>query len=162
MAQSLNHKVLVVDDDEKLLRLLSIQLGRAKYEVETAPNAERALGRLAFFKPDAIITDLRMDGMDGMGLFERVHERQPGLPVIVLTAHGTIPEAVGATNRGVFAYLTKPFDGEQLLEVLEQALRTSGLAGTNEDWRAGIITRSEAMETLFEQAARAARSDSSV
>ena len=97
MGRSLNHKVLVVDDDEKLLRLLSIQLGRAKYEVETAPNAERALGRLAFFRPDAIITDLRMDGMDGMGLFERVHERHPGLPGIVLTAHGTIPEAVGAT-----------------------------------------------------------------
>jgi len=163
MAQAaVNQRVLIVDDDEKLLRLLAIKLSRANYEVETAPSAERALGRLAFFKPDAIITDLRMDGIDGMGLFERVHERHPGLPVIVLTAHGTIPEAVGATKRGVFAFLTKPFDGEQLLEALDQAMRTSGRASRNADWRDGIITRSSAMETLFEQAERAARSDSSV
>jgi two-component system response regulator GlrR len=159
---AVNHRVLVVDDDEKLLRLLAIKLSRANYEVETAPSAERALGRLALFRPDAIITDLRMEGIDGLGLFERVHERHPGLPVIVLTAHGTIPEAVGATKRGVFAYLTKPFDGEQLLEALDQAIRTSGKASQNEDWREGIITRSGAMEALFEQAARAARSDSSV
>jgi len=155
-------KVLVVDDDEKLLRLLSIKLSRASYEVETAASAERALGRLACFRPDAIVTDLRMDGLDGMQLFERVHERHPGLPVIVLTAHGTIPEAVGATKRGVFAFLTKPFDGEQLLEALEQAVRTSGNANMSQDWREGIITRSEAMDQLFEQAGRAARSDSSV
>jgi two-component system response regulator GlrR len=156
------HKVLVVDDDEKLLRLLSIKLSRASYEVETAPSAERALARLGVFKPDAIVTDLKMTGLDGMGLFERVQERYPGLPVIMLTAHGTIPEAVGATKRGVFAYLTKPFDGEELLEALDQAVRTTGRASANEEWRAGIITRSEAMETLFEHAARAARSDSSV
>jgi two-component system, NtrC family, response regulator GlrR len=157
-----NPRVLVVDDDEKLLRLLSIQLSRANYVVETVPSAERALGRLCSFRPDAVITDLKMEGLDGMGLFERVHERHPGVPVIMLTAHGTIPEAVGATKRGVFAYLTKPFDSDQLLEVLEQAVRTSGAASAGEDWRDGIVTRSEAMTMLFEQAARAARSDSSV
>jgi two-component system, NtrC family, response regulator GlrR len=155
-------RILVVDDDEKLLRLLAIQLKRASYEVETVASAERALACLPTFRPDAIVTDLRMEGIDGMGLFERVHERHPGLPVIVLTAHGTIPEAVGATKRGVFAFLTKPFDGEELLDVLQQALRTTGSANASKDWCDGIITRSEAMEALFEQAARAARSDSSV
>ena len=106
-----------------LLKLLSLRLEAFDYIVETATNGQQALGKLAIFQPRLIITDLRMDGMDGQALFNQVHARYPLLPVIILTAHGTIPDAVDATRKGVFSYLTKPFNSKQLLENIELALK---------------------------------------
>lgn len=103
-------KILIVDDDADLLELLAIRLTAAGYEVETVQNAEAALNHLDVSRPHLVITDMQMGGMDGMALFEHIHRTTPTLPVIILTAHGTIPDAVAATQRGVFGYLSKPFD----------------------------------------------------
>ncbi len=160
-------RILVVDDDPSLLRLLSLRLESAGYEVEAVESAEKALACLASFQPYLIITDLRMGGMDGMALFETVHSRYPALPVIILTAHGSIPDAVAATKRGVFGFLTKPFDTQQLMEQVEKAFLLSGGmpdAGQAEDesWREGIITRSPLMEDVLRQARMIAVSDASL
>lgn len=116
------HRVLVVDDDKGLLRLLSLRLSSAGYEVMAVASGEQALDRIPGFQPHLVITDLKMDGMDGMTLFSRVHSRNPSLPVLILTAHGTIPDAFEAAGRGVSAYLTKPFDSKVLLEHVARAL----------------------------------------
>ncbi len=155
-------RVLVVDDDPSLLRLLHIRLQAAGYDVETAESARAALARVEQASPDVVITDLRMEGMDGLGLLRELQQRQPGLPVLLLTAHGTIPEAVDATRNGAVAFLTKPVDRDELLRELEQALSVSALAAVPEDWRADIITRNSRMDELLEQARRAAATNTSV
>ncbi|MGB8543760.1 MAG: response regulator, partial [Azonexus sp.] len=108
--------VLVVDDDEDILRLLSIRLRARGFRVSTAASAEEALARIAVDPPRAVVSDVRLPGRDGLALFEEIRSTRPTLPVILLTAHGTIPDAVDATSRGVFGYLTKPFDSQVLLE----------------------------------------------
>ena len=160
-------KILVVDDDPSLLRLLSMRLTAAGFIVETASSSEHALGKLAVVQPQLVITDLRMDGMDGMALFRLLHERNPLLPVIILTAHGTIPDAVSATQSGVFGYLTKPFDSKDLLDCVRRALRLGGSGenagnGADQEWRADIVARSSAMEELLDRARRVAESDASI
>ncbi len=159
-------RILIVDDDVKLLRLLAIRLRREGLLIETAENARQALAALPRFLPQVVVTDVRMSGMDGMALFDAIHAQQPTLPVIILTAHGTIPDAVDAAQRGVFAYLTKPFESDQLLESLRKALRVAGAAPgdleVDSRWREAIITRSPAMEALLAQARRVAQTNSSV
>ncbi|HXZ92029.1 MAG TPA: sigma 54-interacting transcriptional regulator [Burkholderiales bacterium] len=157
-------KILLVDDDKDLLQLIAMRLSAAGYAVATADSGESALASLAVSRPQLVITDLRMHGMDGLALFDAIHRHAPSLPVVILTAHGTIPEAVAATRRGVFSFLTKPFDSKLLLDTVADALRLSSppAGGQGEDWRAGIITRSPAMEDLLAQARRVAASDASV
>ncbi len=113
---------MLVDDDRDLLRLLSMRLLAAGYEVTAVTSGEEALARLAESPPHVMVTDLQMDGMDGMTLFNHVHQAYPSLPVLILTAHGTIPDAFDAASRGVFSYLTKPFNSNILLSHLERAL----------------------------------------
>ena len=161
-------RILLVDDDLSLLRLLSLRLEAAGFEVLPVESGQLAMDRLPGFRPDLLITDLRMDGMDGMALFEQVHRRHPFLPTIILTAHGTIPDAVHATKQGVFSFLTKPFENRDLLEQIRQALDQSrlseALSGSGDDsrWRAEIITRNAAMEELLSRAYRVAGGDASV
>ena len=161
-------RILLVDDDPALLRLLSIRLTAAGYDVATAESGSQALAQLAVRYPHLVITDLRMDGMDGLALFDSVHRSHPTLPVIILTAHGSIPEAVAATQRGVFGFLTKPFDGKDLMTQIERALRLSGSPqeherGSSDDaWRKAILTRSPLMEDVLRQARLVAESDASV
>jgi two-component system response regulator GlrR len=166
---SLRPSILVVDDDPDLLRLMQIRLAAAGYAVTTADSGERALAQLAAARPRLVVTDLRMSGMDGMALFQAIHAAHPALPVIILTAHGTIPDAVSAVKRGVFGYLTKPFDAKELLAEIERALRAGG--GTSlehaepaEDqaWRRDIITRNPVMEDVLTKARLVAESDASV
>lgn len=123
------YRILLVDDDLGLLRLLSIRLSAAGYEIEAVESAELALKVLPVFRPHLIISDMKMGGMDGMTLFARVRSRDPVLPVIILTAHGTIPDAVEAIRRGVAGYLTKPFDSKILLEQVAQALSKAEKSG---------------------------------
>lgn len=162
------HKILLVDDDTGLLKLLSIRLKSSGYEIETATNARHALARLAAFQPHLVITDLRMGDMDGLALFDRIHQQYPSLPVILLTAHGTIAGAVDATRKGIFSYLTKPFDSQQLLKEINQALQQGHTFSTNKEgsndnsWRIDIITQSRVMEELLTQAQRLAKSDVSI
>ena len=162
------NRILVVDDDPALLRLLSMRLSAAGYEVAAVESGEKAIAQTPTFQPHLVITDLRMNGMDGMALFDQIHERNQTLPVIILTAHGSIPEAVDATSRGVFGYLTKPFDSKELLEQVKRALRVTGEPPEHhggdgaEDWRQGIVTRSPLMEDLLGQTLLVASSSASI
>ena len=156
-------RILLVDDDKDLLQLIALRLRAAGYSVRTAESAEAALASLSAERPHLVVSDLRMHGMDGLALFDAIRREAPDLPVVILTAHGTIPEAVDATRRGVFGFLTKPFDSKVLLDTVADALRLSGAPhGEGEEWREGIITRSPAMESLLAQARRVAATDASV
>ncbi len=159
-------RVLLVDDDPSLLKVLAIRLERQGYNVKTADCGKRALACLPGYRPHVVITDMRMDGMDGLALFDEIHKREPTLPVIVLTAHGTIPDAVDATQRGVFAYLTKPFERNQLVDIIERALKMFGERSDapleDAEWCAEIVTRSSKMETLLREAWMVSQSDASV
>ncbi|MEO6748639.1 MAG: sigma 54-interacting transcriptional regulator, partial [Casimicrobiaceae bacterium] len=159
--------VLLVDDDPDLLKLISLRLTSAGYRVRTADSGETALASIAVARPAAVISDLRMPGIDGLQLFEAIHRQDPAMPVIILTAHGTIPDAVAATQRGVFGFLTKPFDSQELLQKVAAAVSLSGDDPSKEymgagEWREGIITRSPRMEDLLRQARLVADSDASV
>lgn len=160
-------QVLVVDDDPGLLRLMQLRLEAAGYGATLADSGERALAQLAVARPQVVVTDLQMGGMDGMALFEAIRSENPALPVIILTAHGTIPDAVSAVKGGVFGYLTKPFDAKALLVEIERALTVSGAApnATGVDdgaWRSAIITRNPAMEEVLAKARLVAAGDAAV
>ena len=156
--------ILLVDDDPDILKLLSLRLIAAGYGVRAVDSGEKALAVLAASRPELVITDLKMGGMDGLTLFDEIRKQAPMLPVIILTAHGTIPDAVAATRRGVFGFQTKPFDGKHLLEQVEQALRLSGSGrgAGEEDWRSEFVTQSPKMEDILRQARLVAQSDASV
>jgi two-component system response regulator GlrR len=156
--------VLLVDDDPDILKLVSLRLAASGYAVTAADSGEKALAEFATARPQLVVTDLKMGGMDGLALFAALHAQAPALPVIILTAHGTIPDAVAATQSGVFGFLQKPFDPRALLEKVEQALKVSGAApkGGGEAWRRDIVTCSPQMEDLLRQAGLVARSDASV
>jgi two-component system response regulator GlrR len=160
-------RLLVVDDDPDMLRLLSMRLSSAGYQVTAVTSAETALTQLEIEHPQLVLSDVRLPGRDGLQLFDEIRKRHPSLPVILLTAHGTIPDAVEATARGVFTYLTKPYDGRELLEKIAQALALGAPASTpaksgDESWRAEIVSRSNRMSELLAEARMVAKSDASV
>ena len=160
-------RVLVVDDDEDLLQILTIRLKRNGYEVSAVSNGKSALHEVDVFRPHVVLADLRMEDMDGMTLLKNVKASQPTLPVLMLTAHGTIPDAVAAVAEGAFAFLTKPFDAELLLAKIEEAAVVAGGCAqgggdADEIWRAGIVTQSREMEALLKEAKLAARADVSI
>lgn len=163
-----HQKILLVDDDPSLLQLLSVRLSAAGLEVNTAVNAEQAVALIPSYLPQLVITDLRMEEMDGLALFHHLQHQYPTLPVIILTAHGTIKEAVAATHQGVFGFLTKPFDSKELLELIDKALSLNSTfqsrqpSSNEEPWREEIITRSIVMENLLRETQRVAQSDVSV
>jgi two-component system response regulator GlrR len=152
-------RVVLVDDDPGLLRLLTIRLKSEGYEVAACESAVQATTSIPRFRPDVVVTDLRMADVDGIALLRELQRRYPALPVILLTAHGTIPDAVEATKSGAFAFLTKPVDKDHLLEQLEKALQVSGFAGAQDEWRAGLVTRNAGMEDRLNRALQAAGSD---
>lgn len=160
----MSHKsahLLLVDDDPRLLKLLGLRLISEGYSVVTAESGAEGLRVLNREKVDLVISDLRMDEMDGMQLFAEIQKVQPGMPVIILTAHGSIPDAVAATQQGVFSFLTKPVDKDALYQAIDDALEQSAPA-TDERWREAIVTRSPLMLRLLEQARLVAQSDVSV
>lgn len=160
------YRILIVDDDQDLLRLLSMRLTGAGYEVSAAMSGEQAQAVMPTFRPHMVITDLRMDGMDGMALFDSIRSVNTSLPVIILTAHGSIPDAVSATKQGVFSFLTKPFDGKELLLEVKKALSLTGVglgrAEMDVKWREDIIFKSPVMEDLLNKAKLLAANDSNV
>jgi len=161
-------RILIVDDDPDLLRLLSMRLAGAGYRVAAVGSAEEALVRIAMERPQLVVSDVQLPGKDGLALFDAIRAQHPSLPVILLTAHGTIPDAVEATARGVYTYLTKPFDGKALLDTIAQALAVEGAgdpgtaAGEMEAWRADIVSRSTRMAEVLAEAKLVAASDASV
>ena len=151
--------ILLVDDDASLLKLLSMRLSASGYQISCAESAEEALEVLSE-KIDLLVTDLRMEGMDGMALFKQVQRLYPQLPVVIITAHGSIPEAVTATQQGVFGFLTKPIERDQLMQNIEAALAST--SRSEGEWRNNIISRSQTMEQLLQEAEQIAGSDVSV
>ena len=154
-------RLLLVDDDPGLLKLLGMRLVSEGYSVVTAESGPEALRVLGREKVDLVISDLRMDEMDGLQLFSEIQKGHPGMPVIILTAHGSIPDAVAATQQGVFSFLTKPVDKDALYTAIDEALEQRSPA-TDEAWRQAIVTRSPLMLRLLEQAGMVAQSDVSV
>ncbi|BBS38300.1 two-component system response regulator GlrR [Enterobacter sp. RHBSTW-00901] len=153
--------LLLVDDDPGLLKLLGMRLVSEGYSVVTAESGQEGLKVLGREKVDLVISDLRMDEMDGMQLFTEIQKQQPGMPVIILTAHGSIPDAVAATQQGVFSFLTKPVDKDALYKAIDSALEHTA-PSNDEAWRESIVTRSPIMLRLLEQARMVAQSDVSV
>ncbi|MCF8963856.1 two-component system response regulator GlrR [Providencia rettgeri] len=154
--------LLLVDDDPSLLKLLGMRLSSEGFKVTTAESGPEALKILQKEKLDLVISDLRMDEMDGMALFDEIQKAHPNMPVIILTAHGSIPDTVAATQRGVFSFLTKPVDKDALYKAIDEALALSSTPISDEEWSAGIVTRSPLMTRLLEQAHMVAQSDVSV
>ncbi|MBP6122616.1 MULTISPECIES: two-component system response regulator GlrR [Providencia] len=154
--------LLLVDDDPSLLKLLGMRLSSEGFKVVTAESGPEALKILQKEKTDLVISDLRMDEMDGMALFDEIQKVHPNLPVIILTAHGSIPDAVAATQRGVFSFLTKPVDKDALYKAIDEALALSSTPMKDEEWSTGIVTRSPLMLRLLEQAYMVSQSDVSV
>lgn len=166
-----SRKLLVVDDDRNLLELMRIRLESERYEVATAADEDRAreAGRETAF--DLAIIDLQLVHQDGISLMEELRLANPCLPVIILTAHGSIESAVEAMRRGAYTYLTKPFDARELLLQIERSLENSrlsseinrlkGLLAERYDFD-NIVARSKAMKQVLETVSHIADTDSTV
>jgi two-component system response regulator HydG len=162
-------RVLVVDDDHEMCELLRTQLGRRGFEVAVNASADEALARLAGDDFDALVTDVRMRGIDGLQLCERLRESRPDLPVLVITAFGSLDTAVAAIRAGAFDFLAKPLEIEELCFRLERAIQHRQLSEEVKRLRARepepaleLVGESVAMRKLRELVARVARSDAPV
>ncbi len=161
-------QILVADDEPNLRRVLKAQLTRDGYEVHAVEDGQAALATLEEHHVDVIITDLKMPNLDGMELLKQVTEKFPGLPVIMITAHGTVDTAVEALKLGAFDYVTKPFDRAELKHVIEKATRTREITGKHvaappaEPGRFRIIGQSKPMMQVYDVIERVADTPSTV
>lgn len=155
-------RLLVVDDDPDMLNLLAKWLNGAGYDVGVASGGEDALGQIEITRPDLVITDLFMDGMDGMALLTEIHNRNPLIPVIMLSGQAQIPDAVRATHLGTAAFLTKPIEKADLLDAVTRHARFSGGSPAEGQFGQGVIHRSSVMGELLEQAEMLAAGDITV
>ncbi|HUV06257.1 MAG TPA: sigma-54 dependent transcriptional regulator [Spirochaetia bacterium] len=164
-------KILVVDDDRNLIEVLKVRVESAGYEVTTALNEEEAIEAAKNQMFDLAILDLQLEKSDGISLMQKLHLLFPDLPVIILTAHGTIESAVESMKRGAYSYVTKPFNARDLLLQMEKALENRVLQKEirrlknflEEEYNFGnIVTRSEKMQRVLETVSRIADSDSTV
>ncbi len=122
-------QVLIVDDEPNLRKILSAQLSRDGYDVLTAEDGEQGLQILREHHIDLVVTDLKMPKVDGMTLLREALREDPELPIVMITAHGTVDTAVEALKIGAFDYLTKPFDKDEVRAIVAKALKTRLLAG---------------------------------
>jgi two-component system, NtrC family, response regulator AtoC len=161
--------VLIVDDERTLARAMKVFLGEGGYETETAPDAEQALVTLERLRPDVVFTDVRLPGMNGIDLLRRVREFDPSIAVIVMTAYGSIEQAVEAVKLGAFDYIKKPIDLEELKLLADRARENSLLrqelsyyrrraAGEDQAF-AGIVGTSPAMRAVMDRARQIAALD---
>lgn len=164
-------RILVVDDEENLRRVTQLRLEQAGYEVQTAADGPSALATLPRFRPELVMTDLRMPGMSGLDLLKRVRAEAPEVIVIVFTAFGTIESAVEAMKHGAHDFLIKPVDAAALKLVVGRALEHHSLKREVADLRLAIDRKfgfesitghSKALLTVLDSAIRAARSEATV
>jgi two-component system, NtrC family, response regulator GlrR len=155
-------KVLVVDQDPSLCRIMTARLGAADFAVSTAESGQAALDACVLSRPNLVISELRLDDMDGLALLKELKSRWPQITVIILATHATIPEAVQATQGGAFSFLVKPIGKHELLGHVERATAASNFLQTAGDWRDQIVSRSRLMEDRLAIANRAAASTVSV
>ena len=160
--------VLIVDDETNIRRVLAAMLQRDGYEVTTAADGQQALAAMQRAQIDVVVTDLVMPRMDGMELLRQVAVAHPDVPVIMITAHGTVDTAVGAMKAGAFDYITKPFDQEDLRKVIAKAARARVLEGQHVHPPAGdgerppLVGQSPSMRAVYDVIARVADSPSTV
>jgi DNA-binding NtrC family response regulator len=160
--------ILVADDEPNLRRVLRAQLERDGYDVLLASNGREASATLAEHEVDVVVTDLRMPEVDGLALLKHVTKEHPQIPVILITAHGTVDTAVEALKLGAFDYVTKPFDQTELRHVVAKAVRTRELgrrdvvAQPEERGRFRIIGQSAPMRDVYEVLERVADTPSTV
>lgn len=159
-------KILVVNGDVDKLNLQCKLLQLADYQYISAKNGHEALAQISIDRPDLVIAELRLPDMDGLNLFDIIHQTHSALPMIILTAFGSISQAVAATQRGVFDFIAEPADEAMLLKSIKAAIGSSSHSGAPQGkenaWREGIFTRSPQMENLIGQARLVAASDASV
>jgi len=134
-------RILVVDDEERMASVIAMALGRAGYACETCNGGEAALAAIEARGADVVVTDWRMPGMDGIELLRRLHAKRPALPVILITAHGSVPSAVAAMREGAFDYLTKPFDNDELRALVGRALDLTRLERENRYLKQEVASR---------------------
>jgi nitrogen regulation protein NR(I) len=163
-----NQQVWVIDDDRSIRWVLEKALRQADMEVTSFDNGTSAIGALKETEPDAIITDVRMPGIDGLALLTRIREEHPDLPVIVMTAHSDLESTVSAYKGGAFEYLPKPFDVDEAVELVRRAsdLHQEGRAKRTPDISADkmpeIIGAAPAMQEVFRAIGRLSRSNITV
>jgi DNA-binding NtrC family response regulator len=161
---------LIVDDEPRMADSIAVALRRRGHDCVVAGSGSEALLRHSEHAADVVITDLRMPGMDGLELLDKLAEVAPGVPVIVLTAHGDIPSAVDAMQRGAFHFLTKPFDNDELRSLVLRALELNHLKRENRALRSELrqrggselVAASAPMRELLALVDRAARSAAAV
>jgi DNA-binding NtrC family response regulator len=163
--------IAVIDDEERMANILAMMLGRADYEVEAFTDPEEFLKTLGERAWDLVLTDLKMPRVRGLEVLQRVKEERTEVPVIIVTAHGSVQTAIEAMQQGAFDYVEKPFDNDECLALVERALEHTRLARQNRYLRSqlqskyaldDVVVDSEAMQAVFDLARRAARSDSTV
>ncbi|GAB4166840.1 MAG: acetoacetate metabolism transcriptional regulator AtoC [Geothermobacteraceae bacterium] len=164
-------KILIVDDEEGMRRLLSRILVKEGYETFAAANGNDALQAVALEQYDLVITDLKMPGMDGLTLLGELKDYDPRLPIIVITAYGTVENAVQALRKGAFDYITKPFEADEIRLTVARAFERQRLIEENRYLHqelegrysfSGIVGSSRAMREVFEVAASVADSNANV
>jgi DNA-binding NtrC family response regulator len=162
------HRILVVDDELNMRLVLRAMLRKEGHDVLLAADGLEALRTLKDADVSAVVTDLKMPRMDGMALLEAIRQERPAVPVIMITAYGTIATAVDALKKGAFDYITKPFEQDELKNVIRKAIQTKTLddqevvPGPGEIDHAGIVGRGEAMAELFETIRRVAPTTTTV
>ncbi|MDA8422581.1 MAG: sigma-54 dependent transcriptional regulator [Nitrospiraceae bacterium] len=163
--------ILLIDDDDSLRRVMEFNLTEAGHRVETAESGEEGLRLFEKGAFDAVISDITMPGMSGMEVLAKVRERDAAVPVVMITAYGTIESAVEAMKQGAFDYITKPFNRDELRLTLERAIRMQRLEKENVELRAEVTDRyrfdsivgvSEPVREVLEMAGRVAASDATV
>ena len=159
-------KVWVVDDDQSVRWVLDKALKQADMQPQTFERAEHLLDALRDDAPDVLITDVRMPGMSGIALLERLRSAQPTLPIIVITAHSDLENAVAAYKGGAFEYLPKPFDIDEAVDLVRKAARVNGAAGPDDDGEpsaiSSMIGKAPAMQEVFRSIGRLAGSSMTV
>jgi DNA-binding NtrC family response regulator len=134
-------RVLIVDDEPRMAEVMATALARAGHECHVCTSASAALAALDERGADVVVTDWKMPDMDGLALMTALHERRPGLPVILVTAHGSVPGAVAAMREGAFDYVTKPFDNDELRALVARALDLCRLERENRFLREEVRMR---------------------
>ncbi len=159
-------KVWVVDDDQSVRWVLEKALKQASMETRTFERAEHLLEAIDAETPDVLITDVRMPGMSGIALLERLRSTRPDLPIIVITAHSDLENAVAAYKGGAFEYLPKPFDIDEAVELVQKAARINGRGHSEQpgtpETIASMIGQAPAMQEVFRSIGRLAGSSMTV
>jgi DNA-binding NtrC family response regulator len=164
-------RVLVVDDEPRMAEVMAAALRRAGHECEPCASGAAALAALDERGADVVVTDWKMPDLDGVALMRALHTRRPGLPVILVTAHGSVPAAVAAMRDGAFDYLTKPFDNDELRALVARALELARLERENRYLRQelgarygpdAVVAESAPSRALLELVRRVAPSRASV